>query len=1039
MRSKNLIACILLLLFSITVWAQESAMITGVVTDENKEPLIGVNIAIQNMPGLGVITDINGRYKIKASAYDRLVFSYIGYETVVVLVKEQKTINVKMKEAANTIIDEVVITGTGAQKKIAVTGAITNVDVDALKSVPSTSVVDGLAGVVPGVMAMQTSGRPGSVSEFWIRSISTFGANTAALVLVDGFERDIDEVSVEDIESFTVLKDASATAIYGSKGANGVVLINTKRGKEGKINIDAKVEGFYSTFTKAPEFVDGYTYASMANEARLTRNQEALYSPSELELFRTQLDPDRFPDVDWMDMVLRDGAWSSRATLNMRGGGKTARYFVSGSYQDQQGMYKTDKSLKDYNTNAHFRKWTYRMNVDIDITKTTLLKVGVSGSLRKQNDTGSGTDNLWTVLMGYNSIMMPAEYSDGKIPGWSDKDDNMNPWVMTTQSGYNESWKNNIQTSLTLEQKLDFITKGLRFVGRFGYDTYNSNWIKRYKSPAAYKADRYRQPDGTLNFTKIRDEKVMSQSSNSEGEKREFFEWELHYSRAFKTHHVGGVLKYTQASKIFTQNIGTDLKNGIPYRNQGIAGRFSYNWNYRYFIDFNFGYNGSENFAKGDRFGFFPAFSLAWNIAEEPFIKKHLKWMNMFKVRFSYGKVGNDNVGTRFPYLYTIADRYKNGDNEIIYGGYDWAQYPSSYSFGGLGFADVASNGITWEVAEKNDLGIDLALFNDKFTATIDYFDEKRTGIYMVRNYLPQIVGLNGHNPAANVGAVSSKGFDGHFSYKQRINDVNLTVRGNITYSKNEVLERDEENNVYAYQMQRGYRVDQCKGLIAEGLFKDYDDIRNSPTQSWGKVQPGDIKYRDVNGDGVINDGDQVAIGATSRPNLIYGLGASASWKGLDVNVHFQGAGKSTFFTYGKCVWAFTEGEWGNIFKGMLDNRWVDADTAETLGIPANENPNASYPRLSYQGDNASNNNYRNSTFWLKNGRYLRLKTIDVGYTLPKSIVNKMHFNNIRIFLVGTNLLTWSSFKTWDPEMGDPRGESYPLTKSITMGISVNL
>lgn len=466
MRSKNLIACILLLLFSITVWAQESAMITGVVTDENKEPLIGVNIAIQNMPGLGVITDINGRYKIKASAYDRLVFSYIGYETVVVLVKEQKTINVKMKEAANTIIDEVVITGTGAQKKIAVTGAITNVDVDALKSVPSTSVVDGLAGVVPGVMAMQTSGRPGSVSEFWIRSISTFGANTAALVLVDGFERDIDEVSVEDIESFTVLKDASATAIYGSKGANGVVLINTKRGKEGKINIDAKVEGFYSTFTKAPEFVDGYTYASMANEARLTRNQEALYSPSELELFRTQLDPDRFPDVDWMDMVLRDGAWSSRATLNMRGGGKTARYFVSGSYQDQQGMYKTDKSLKDYNTNAHFRKWTYRMNVDIDITKTTLLKVGVSGSLRKQNDTGSGTDNLWTVLMGYNSIMMPAEYSDGKIPGWSDKDDNMNPWVMTTQSGYNESWKNNIQTSLTLEQKLDFITKGLRFERR---------------------------------------------------------------------------------------------------------------------------------------------------------------------------------------------------------------------------------------------------------------------------------------------------------------------------------------------------------------------------------------------------------------------------------------------------------------------------------------------------------------------------------------------------------------------------------------------
>ena len=486
MMRKNIFICILLLLFSISAWTQESVTVTGIVTDQNKEPLIGVNIAIENMPGLGVITDLNGRYKIKTSTYNKLVFSYIGYETVNILVKEQRVINVVMKEASATVIDEVVITGTGAQKKIAVTGAITNVDVDALKSVPSTSVADGLAGVVPGVMAMQTSGRPGSVSEFWIRSISTFGANTAALVLVDGFERDIDEVNVEDIESFTVLKDASATAIYGSKGANGVVLINTKRGKESKINIDAKVEGFYSTFTQAPEFVDGYTYASMANEARLTRNQEALYSPTELELFRSGLDPDRFPNVDWMDVMMRDGAWSSRATLNMRGGGRTARYFVSGSYQNQQGMYKVDKALKDYNTNTNYRKWTYRMNLDIDITKTTLLKVGLSGSLRKQNDPGSGTDNLWSVLMGYNPIMMPVVYSDGKFPAWSDKDDNMNPWVQATQTGFNESWKNNIQTNVTLEQKLDFITKGLRFIGRFGYDTYNSNCVKRYKCPEVY-------------------------------------------------------------------------------------------------------------------------------------------------------------------------------------------------------------------------------------------------------------------------------------------------------------------------------------------------------------------------------------------------------------------------------------------------------------------------------------------------------------------------------------------------------------------------
>ena len=338
-----------------------------------------------------------------------------------------------------------------------------------------------------------------------------------------------------------------------------------------------------------------------------------------------------------------------------------------------------------------------------------------------------------------------------------------------------------------------------------------------------------------------------------------------------------------------------------------------------------------------------------------------------------------------------------------------------------------------------------MSLFNDKFTATVDYFDEKRTGIFMERKFLPGMTGL-ANNPKANVGASRSKGFDGNFAYKQKFNTVNLTVRGNITYSKSEVLERDEENNVYKYQMQRGYRIDQNKGLIALGLFKDYEDIRNSPTQQYGPVMPGDIKYKDVNGDGIVNDGDIVAVGSTSRPNLIYGIGLTANWKGIDVNLHFQGAGKSQFFTYGKCVWAFTEGQWGNIIKGTLDDRWVDAETAQKLGISANENPNASYPRLSYTDQGNGNttiykydNNYRNSTYWLRDGSYVRLKTVDVGYTLPKAWVNKIRFNNIRIFMVGTNLLTWSSFKLWDPEVGDPRGETYPLAKSVTLGVSVNL
>ena len=1039
MMKNFLFICMLLLGLSTSALAQESIVVTGVVTDTNKEPMIGVNVSISNIPGLGAITDLNGKYSIKMPPYHKLVFTYIGFEKVEVLVKEQRTVNVTMKEASAREIDEVVITGTGAQKKLTVTGAITNVDVDVLKANPSGSMANALAGNVPGILAMQTSGKPGSVSEFWIRGISTFGASNSALVLVDGFERSLDEINVEDVESFSVLKDASATAIYGSKGANGVVLITTKHGKAGKINISAKAETFYNMLTQVPDFVDGYTYASMANEAKITRNLEPLYKADELEIFRLGLDPDLYPNVNWIDELLRKGSWSTRATLSMNGGGNTARYYVSGSYLDQQGMYKVDKALKDYNTNANFRRWNYRMNVDIDITKSTLLKVGVSGSLQKANDSGVGSDAIWTALMGYNAIMVPKLYSNGYVPAYgNDNGDRFNPWVQATMTGYRENWKNNIQTNVTLEQKLDFITKGLRFVGRFGYDTENNNWINRRKWPEQWKAKRFRATDGTLDYDRVAEERKMFQESGSDGLRNEFFEAELHYSRGFKHHHLGGTLKYNQSSKIKTVGLGDDLKQGIARRNQGLAGRFTYNWNYRYFIDFNFGYTGSENFAAGHRFGFFPAISGAWNIAEESFIKKHLKWMNMFKIRYSYGKVGNDNLGnTRFPYLYDIETMTKkDGDKTVDTGGYNFGDYTFDRYYGGMRYSSLSSPNVTWEIATKHDLGIDFSFFNDKLSGSVDYFNEKREGIYMLREYLPGIVGLES-NPSANVGKVTSEGFDGHFTFRQKLGAVGLTIRSNITYSKNEIVDRDEENNYYWYKMQKGHRVNQARGLISLGLFKDYDDIRNSPVQDFDgyKVMPGDIKYKDVNGDGKIDGNDQVAIGATTKPNLIYGFGIAANWKGLDVNLHFQGAGKSTYFIDGSTVHMFKLGDgWGNVLSEMANsNRWISADIS---GDPATENPNAEYPRLSY-GPNS--NNYQQSTYWLRNGSYLRLKTVEVGYTLPTQLVNKVHFNTVRIFFVGTNLLTWSAFKLWDPEMGSTDGKRYPLSKNLSLGISVNL
>ena len=574
---------------------------------------------------------------------------------------------------------------------------------------------------------------------------------------------------------------------------------------------------------------------------------------------------------------------------------------------------------------------------------------------------------------------------------------------------------------------MKFITKGLKFTGRFGFDTFNENTKLHEQWPELWKAERERDSNGNMVFHKLSDEQVMKHSSSAKGTRKEFFEAILNYSRTFGDHRVGGTLKYTQDANTNTQSV-SDYE-WLDRKHQGLAGRFTYGWKYRYFFDFNFGYNGSENFAPGRQFGFFPAYSLAWNIAEESFVRKNLPWLSMLKLRYSYGKVGSDNVGRRFPYLPGFSNL---NDFSYTWGDYvdtAWAGGNNSNKYNALTYSMVTSEEITWEIATKHDVGLDISILNDKISGTIDYFHETRDGIFMNRANLPWIVGMNGLKANANVGKVLSKGIDGNIAYHDKFGKVDFTVRGNFTYSKNEILEYDEVNSLYPYKLKTGQRVGQKLGLIAVGLFKDYEDIRNSPDQSpvgGSSIMPGDIKYKDVNADGRIGESDIVPIGATTRPNLIYGFGASAQWKGLDVNVHFQGAGKSSFFISGQSVYAFSEGEWGNVFDDYVGNYW-------SLDNP---NPNAKYPRLSWNGN--SNNN-RPSTFWLRDGSYLRLKTLEVGYTLPKNISRVLYMNNIRIFFIGTNLLTFSSFKMWDPEMGSSTGQQYPLSKSYTLGLTVTL
>ena len=1040
---------------------RETMQVTGIITDEQNEPLVGVTIYVKDAPGFGTNSDANGHFSIKVNKNSTLVFTYIGYDKQEVLVGDKNSIEVKMKPSESNVLDEVVITGSGAQKKVSVSGAITTVNVKQL-SVTSSNLTNSLAGNIAGVIAMQVSGEPGAnASEFWIRGISTFGAGSSALVLVDGFERPFNELNIEDIASFSVLKDASATAIYGSRGANGVILITTKRGDAGKIKISGKLEYGYNNFTRTPKFVDGYTYANLLNEARRTRNLEPIYNDVELDIFKHNLDPDLYPNVDWFNELLKDGASTYRATINMNGGGSTARYFVSGSYVDEGGMYKTDATLKHYSTNSSLQRYNYRSNLDVDITKTTLLHVNVAGFFEKQNRAGYVTkqytlglaDNIWEALVGYSSISTPLMYSNGLVPAYG-TGNLTNPWVMATQTGYNEFWRNKVENNLSLDQDFGFITPGLRFTGRFAFDSDNKNNIRRIKWPEQHNTQRRRDSDGNLIFRRVSPEQRMKQESDSWGERIFNLEAEFSYDRVFADNHtVGAFLKYTQREQAETSNLGTDIQRGIPRKDQSIGGRVSYNFKNRYFVEFNGGYTGSEVFKVGHQFGFFPAVSGAWNIAEEPIIKNHTSIFEMLKIRYSYGQVGNnkikrDNDEIRFPYLGTISTwTHKEGDNDVPTLIYNYGDRGTPWWFTGLYISELAADYLTWEVATKHNLGLDFNMFHNKFSGAFDVFKDTRSNIYMQRKHLSQMTGIISQ-PWANVGKMENRGFDGQFNFNQKVGDMEFTMRGNITYTHNKVLAYDEEADALPYKMTQGYRWDQAKGLIDLGLFKDWDEIRNSPVQAFtnsdGTVcnpMPGDIKYKDINGDGIIDDNDVVAIGTTKVPNIIYGVGLSTTWKGIDFNVHFQGAGKSSYFLNGVGVYPFSQVlqenylPWGNILTDLAapGNRWI---SSEISGNPATENPNAKYPRLSYRG-NA--NNYRPSTFWLRNGAYLRFKTFEMGYTLPKPLTNKAHMGSVRFHFVGTNLFVWDTLKLWDPELGSNDGMKYPPSRTFTFGVTINL
>ena len=1015
-----LLMAMLLVPQSLQAQEDKKLIIKGVVEDA-LGPIIGASVVAKNQPGVGAITDLDGRFSLKVGAYDVLQITFVGYQPVeipVLSIKDKNNLKVIMKED-NQTIDEVVVTASGVQKKKTLTGAITNVELKQLNA-PGANLSNSLAGVVPGIIAMQSSGEPGeNMSQFWIRGMSTFGAKSGALILVDGVERSFNEIPVEDIESFSVLKDASATAIYGQRGANGVVLITTKRGEKGKVKINVKAGFDWNTPVKVPEYASGYDWARLANEALVGRYENPLYTNEELDIIQHGLDPDLYPNIDWRDLMLKKGAPSYYANISFSGGSDNVRYFVTGRYTGENGRYRTSSSENKYNTNSTYERWNYRANVDMNLTRTTVLSVGVGGWLVNRTSPSSSSGDIWQSFASYTPVTAPRKWSTGQWPIVSGM---TTPEYQMTQTGYRTIWENKMETNVGLEQDLSFITKGLKFNGVFAFDTYNKNTIVREKGEELWSAESLRDGNGNLVLKREANAKAMSQAKTVEGDKRYYLQASLDYSRLFaEKHRVGAFAMVYQQETSDVNFAEDDLMASIPHRTLAYSGRFTYAYKDKYLTEFNWGYTGSENFEKGKQFGFFPAVSVGWLLSEEPFIKKMMPWMDQFKIRASYGEVGNDEIaGRRFPYITLV----NTDDNAYSFGEF------TNNSAQGYRIKTMGTPYLTWEVAKKYDVGVDFSFFNSKITGTIDWFLDKRDDIFMKRNQMPLTTGLADQTPMANVGKMKSYGWDGNIAYTQRIGQVNLQLRANFTYQTTDVIDRDEAANELWYKMEKGFQLNQSRGLIALGLFKDQEDIDRSPSQvalSNKTILPGDIKYKDVNGDGVITDDDKVPLGYRETPGLQYGLGLSANWKNWGINMLFQGTGKCDFFVGGSGPHAFHDGKRGNILQVMVDgNRWIPK---EISGTEATEDPNADWPRLTYTNNN--NNNCK-STYWLKERKYLRLRNLEITYDLPQMWTRKFLVSNMRIGFIGQNLFTWAPFKWWDPEGTNESGSSYPINRTYS-------
>ena len=1019
---------------------QNKRKISGRVTDIKGEPLIGVNVTVDGDAN-GSITNMDGLYEIFVTKKSVVLkFTYIGFKTSEIRTNASTNIyDVTLEEQVNEL-EETVIVGYGTQRKISNIGAQSSMKMEDIKT-PSASLTTTLAGRLAGVVAVQRTGEPGKdAADIWIRGIST--PNTSSpLVLVDGVERSFNDIDPEDIESLTTLKDASATAVYGVRGANGVILIKTKPGKVGKPTVSADYYESFTRFTKMVDLADGITYMNAANEAMRNDGFATKYTEDQIRNTIAGKDPYLYPNVDWLKEIFNDWGHNRRVNVNVRGGSEKVAYYASVSYFNETGMTVTDKNIDTYDSKMKYSRYNFTTNLNIDVTPTTKVEIGAQGYLGEGNYPAISSADLYNAAMSISPVEYPKMFfvnGEAFVPGTSTNNNFNNPYSQATRRGYDNLTKNQIYSNLRVTQDLDMLTKGLKLTAMYAFDVYNEIHVHQDRAESTYNFLDTSVPydmNGQPILQRIYEgSNVLSYKQETSGNKKTYLEASLNYDRTFNDdHRVSALFLFNQQSKLLYPK-GT-LEDAIPYRMMGIAGRATYSWKDRYFAEFNIGYNGAENFSPKHRFGTFPAFGVGWVVSNEKFWQPLSKAVSFLKIRYTDGKVGNSEVSDRrFMYLDQMKE---NGDYGYKFG-------PNGTKWSGYETVNMAVD-LIWEESRKQDLGIDLKLFNDDLSIVFDLFKERRENILLKREHsIPSFLGYNTSAPYGNIGIIENKGFDGTIEYNKRINkDWVIALRGNVTFNKDKWIQGELPEQKYEWMNQYGHNINGVKGYVAEGLFTqaEIDDMARWESLSdankaitpkpfasqFGTVKAGDIKYKDLNNDGQIDAYDQTYISRGDVPTTVYGFGFTVGWKDLSVGMMFQGVAGAERVLNGSSVNPFNGGGGsGNLYSNIGD-RWTE------------ENPdqNAFYPRLSYGSETTSNiNNFQKSTWWVRNMNFLRLKTLQISYNLPKPWVNKVHLKNAAVYVMGTNLFTLSRFKLWDPELNTDNGASYPNTTSYSVGIN---